>query len=476
MNFEFWNVFLNDLFFLFSGSLFVLYIVTLSLSIMEVMKHIRKTKNFDYRSLLSFPKLPSVSIIAPAYNEEKTIIENIKCLLSLQYLDYEIIIVNDGSKDSTLATIIQYFGLIKVERAYDLKIPCAKIRGVYQSNNPAYHNLLIVDKENGGKADALNSGINVSRKDLFLAIDVDCIIEPDAILKMVRPFIDDSTHKVIVSGGVVRVANSCEVAHGTIVKVNYPENFWARFQVMEYFRAFTIGRMAWTKLNGLLMVSGAFGLFDRDAVIKVGGYDKSTVGEDLELVVRMRKYMYEAGIKHRVAFIPDPLCWTEVPESYKILSRQRNRWTRGAIDTIKKHRKMFFNPKYGIVGMASFPYWVIYEWLSPIIELIGILFLLLVVVLNMYNIKIMALIILFVITFSLLFSTIAIYIEAYTYYKYRGIKYMFLAFLYVFLEMIIYQPANFYFSLTGNFDYFFKRNKKGWGTMTRTGFAAKKTN
>lgn len=476
MNFEFWDVFFNDFFFLFSGSLFVLYMVTLSLSIMEVKKHIRKTKGFDYRSLLSFPKLPSVSIIAPAYNEEKTIVENIKCLLSLQYLDFEIIIVNDGSKDNTLATIIQHFGLIKVERAYELKIPCAKIRGIYQSNNPAYHNLLIVDKENGGKADALNSGINVSRKDLFLAIDVDCIIEPDAILKMVRPFIDDPTHKVIVSGGVVRVANSCEVAHGTIVKVNYPKNFWARFQVMEYLRAFTIGRMAWTKLNGLLMVSGAFGLFDRDVVIKVGGYDKTTVGEDLELVVRMRKYMYEAGVKHRVAFIPDPLCWTEVPESYKILSRQRNRWTRGAIDTIKKHRSMFFNPKYGIVGLASFPYWVIYEWLTPIIELIGILFLLLIVVFNMYNIKVMALIILFVITFPLLFSTIAIYIEVYTYYKYRGIKYMLLAFLYIFLEMLIYQPTNFYFSLTGNFDYFFKRNKKGWGTMTRTGFAAKKTN
>lgn len=476
MNFEFWDVFFNDFFFLFSGSLFVLYMVTLSLSIMEVKKHIRKTKGFDYRSLLSFPKLPSVSIIAPAYNEEKTIVENIKCLLSLQYIDFEIIIVNDGSKDNTLATIIQHFGLIKVERAYELKIPCAKIRGIYQSNNPAYHNLLIVDKENGGKADALNSGINVSRKDLFLAIDVDCIIEPDAILKMVRPFIDDPTHKVIVSGGVVRVANSCEVAHGTIVKVNYPKNFWARFQVMEYLRAFTIGRMAWTKLNGLLMVSGAFGLFDRDVVIKVGGYDKTTVGEDLELVVRMRKYMYEAGVKHRVAFIPDPLCWTEVPESYKILSRQRNRWTRGAIDTIKKHRSMFFNPKYGIVGLASFPYWVIYEWLTPIIELIGILFLLLIVVFNMYNIKVMALIILFVITFSLLFSTIAIYIEVYTYYKYRGIKYMLLAFLYIFLEMLIYQPTNFYFSLTGNFDYFFKRNKKGWGTMTRTGFAAKKTN
>jgi len=423
--------------------------------------------------MLSFPKLPSVSIIAPAYNEEKTIIENINCLLSLQYLDYEIIIVNDGSKDNTLATIINHFGLIKVEKAYELKIPCAKIRGVYQSENPAYHNLLVVDKENGGKADALNAGVNVSLKDLFLAIDVDCIIEPDAILKMVQPFIDDPKHRVIASGGVIRVANSCEVDDGRIVKVNYPTNFWAKFQVLEYFRAFTIGRMAWTKVNGLLMVSGAFGLFDREVAVKVGGYDKTTVGEDLELVVRMRKYMYEVGEKHRVAFIPDPLCWTEVPESYKILSRQRNRWTRGAIDTIKKHRNMFFNPKYGIVGMVSFPYWVIYEWLTPVVELLGIAFLIILLILNLYSLKIILLVLLFVITFSFLFSTTAIFIEAYTYYKYRGVKYMFLAFLFVILEMFVYQPSNLYFSLWGNYDYFFKKNKKGWGNMTRTGFATK---
>lgn len=473
MDIAFWNKIVNILFFIFSGTLFTLYLITAFLSIAEVRKHLKKSRNFDYRTMLSFPKLPSVSIIAPAYNEEKTIIENINCLLSLQYLDYEIVIVNDGSKDNTLTTIIDHFGLIKVEKAYELKIPCAKIRGVYQSENPAYHNLLVVDKENGGKADALNAGINVSLKDLFLAIDVDCIIEPDAILKMIRPFIDDPEYRVIASGGVIRVANSCEIVEGKIVKVNYPKNFWAKFQVLEYFRAFTIGRMAWTKVNGLLMVSGAFGLFDREVAIKVGGYDKTTVGEDLELVVRMRKYMYEVGEKHRVAFIPDPLCWTEVPESYKILSRQRNRWTRGAIDTIKKHRNMFFNPKYGVVGMVSFPYWVIYEWMTPIVELFGIVFLIILLILNLYSMKIIMLVLLFVITFSFLFSNTAIFIEAYTYYKYRGVKYMFLAFLFIILEMFVYQPSNLYFSLSGNYDYFFKKNKKGWGNMTRTGFATK---
>ncbi len=475
MNIIFFNNFINVFFFIFSGTLFCFYFITAILSIVEMKNHIKKTVDFDYRTMLSFPKLPSVSIIAPAYNEEKNIIENIKCLLSIQYPDYEIIIVNDGSKDDTLATIIKFFDLIKIERAYELKIPCEMIRGVYQSVNPAYNHLLVVDKENGGKADALNSGINVSRKDLFLAIDVDCIIESNAILKMVRPFINDQTHKVIVTGGVIRVANSCEVAGGRIVKVNYPQNFWAKFQVMEYFRAFTIGRMAWAKLNGLLIISGAFGLFDREVVVKVGGYDKTTVGEDLELVVRMRKYMYETGTKHRVAFIPDPLCWTEVPESFKILSRQRNRWTRGAIDTIKKHKNMFFNPKYGMIGLVSFPYWVIYEWLSPIIEFFGILFLLIYLILNLYSLNIIVLVLLFVITLSLMLSTIAIYIEAYTYYKYRGVKYLFQAFLCVLLEIVIYHPSNLYFSLSGNFDYFFKKNKKGWGNMTRTGFAAMKT-
>lgn len=470
-----WMDFLNIFFFVFAATLFLIYLATAGLSIMEVNKHLKKSRSFDYRMMLSFNRLPSVSIIAPAYNEEMTIIENIKCLLALQYLDYEIIIVNDGSKDNSLAKIIEHFNLTKVERAYELSVACAPIRGIYQSVNQAYSNLLVIDKENGGKADALNAGINVSKKDLFLAIDVDCIIEPDAILKMVKPFIESNEHVVVASGGVIRVANSCEVVDGKIVKVNYPTNFWAKFQVMEYFRAFTLGRMAWSRLNGLLIISGAFGMFDRRRVIKVGGYDKTTVGEDLELVVRLRRYMHEVEKKkYRVAFIPDPLCWTEVPESYKILSRQRNRWTRGAIDTIRKHKRMFFNPTYGITGMASYPYWVIFEWLAPVIELAGFLFLSYLVLIGGVNSRILILMLLFVMAFSVLFSTIALFIEAYTYNKYRGVKYMLQAYLFILLEMVVYQPANMLFALSGNYDFFFTKNKKGWGNMTRTGFAQKK--
>ena len=470
-----WVRFLNDLFFIYACSLFSMYTLIGILSIFELRRYKNKNKNIDYKSMLSFYKLPSVSVIAPAYNEQLTIIENIKCLITLQYPDFEVIIVNDGSKDDTLATVIDYFDLVKVDRAYDLQVPCAPIRGVYKATNPAYSHLFIIDKENGGKADALNAGINVARNDLFLGIDVDSIIEPDAILKMVKPFIDDQKHIVIASGGVIRVANSCEVTDGKISKVTFPRNMWAKFQVLEYFRAFTLGRMAWSRLNGLLIISGAFGLFDRKRVIKVGGYDKTTVGEDFELVVRLRRYMHEVERKkYRVAFIPDPLCWTEVPESYRILSRQRNRWTRGAIDTILKHKKMILNPKYELIGMLSFPNWVLFEWLAPIIQAIGLVYATIVLLFGLVNAHVMISLLLFVLTFSIMYSLFAIFFEAYTFHKYRGMGYVIQSILFVFLEMFFYQPLNMYFSLTGNFDFFFRKKKKGWGTMTRTGFAKKK--
>jgi len=466
---------LNSFFFIYACMLFLIYVLTALLSVLELKNYINKNRYVDYKSMLTFQKLPSVSIIAPAYNEEKTIIENIKCLLSLQYQNFEIIIVNDGSKDNTLSKIIDYFDLIKVDIAYESNLACAPIKSIYKSNNPAYSHVLIVDKENGGKADALNAGINVSQKDLFLALDVDCIIEPDALLKMVKPFLDDRKHLVIASGGVVRIANSCEVSEGKIVKVNYAQNFWAKFQVLEYFRAFTMGRMAWSKLNGLLIISGAFGLFDRKRVVKVGGYDKTTVGEDLELVVRLRRYMHEVEKKkYRVAFIPDPLCWTEVPESYKILSRQRNRWTRGGIDTILKHRKMFFNPNYGLIGMVSFPYWVLFEWLAPILQFFGLLYFAVITVLGLLNQYVFLILLLFVFSFSVMYSLFAVFFEAYTYNKYQGAGYIIQVFVFILLEMLIYQPLNMFFSLSGNYDFFFKKNKKGWGDMTRTGFTKKK--
>ena len=465
---------INVLFFVYGIIIFASYILTAMLSVMELSKYFTRNRRYDYNAMLGFECLPTISILAPAYNEEKTIIQNIIGLLNVKYQSFEIIVVNDGSKDNSLQTVIEYFDLVKTNQFYDMQVPTKNVRGIYKSRNKAYNHLTVVDKENGGKADALNAGVNVSKSDLFLAMDVDCIVEPDALLRMVKPFIEESEVECIASGSVIRVANSCEIEDGIITKVHFPKNIWAKFQVLEYFRAFTLGRMAWSKINGLLIISGAFGLFDRKRAVAVGGYDTSTVGEDLEIVVRMRRYMHEVEKKkYKVAFIPDPLCWTEVPESYRILSRQRNRWTRGAIETIRTHRKLMLNPRYGLIGMLSFPYWVLFEWLAPVVQFFGLGYVLFITIFGLLNLNTFAIMMLFVISFALMYSFFGIFYEAYTYNKYRGLSYLFKAFIVAFIETLFYQPLNMYFSITGNFDSFFRKKKKGWGDMTRKGFEKK---
>jgi len=463
----------NWLIFVYACALFISYLLIALLSTSELKKYHSRNRYSDFLKMLSFQKLPSVSIIAPAYNEEKTIVDNINCLLSLKYKDFEIIIVNDGSKDQTLNKIIQYFDLIKTDMAYESQIITKNIRGIYKSRNNAYNHLTIIDKENGGKADALNAGLNYAHNELFLAVDVDSILEPDALLRMVKPFIEEIKVKVIASGGVIRVANSCEIENSRIIKVNFPKNQWAKYQTIEYFRAFTLGRMAWSRINGLLIISGAFGMFDRETALAAGGYDTSTVGEDLELVVRMRRYMHDIEKKkYKIAFIPDPLCWTEVPESLKILSRQRNRWTRGAIETIRKHMKMAFNPKYGRIGMISFPYWIFFEWLAPIIQFLGIGYVILLTIFGLLDVKVFLIMTLFVLSFAVMYSFFSVLLEAIYYNKYKNVTYLGNLLLLSVMEMFVYQPINMLFSLSGNIDYFFKKKSRhSWGNMTRKGFS-----
>jgi poly-beta-1,6-N-acetyl-D-glucosamine synthase len=458
--------------FLIYGSLILLsYIVMAILSSFELSDYVKRIRYFRFKTIKECKLLPSISIIAPAYNEEASIIQNIRSLLSLDYPKLEVIVVNDGSKDKSLEKVIEYYKLVKVNYAFDQLLPTEKIRNVYKSTNVAFSNLIFVDKENGGKADALNAGINVSRSDLFLAIDVDCIIESDAILRMVKPILEENEKRVIAVGGVVRVANSCDIKDGRIVKANYPKNLWAKYQVLEYFRAFTMGRMAWSRINGLLMISGAFGLFDRDIAMKCGGYDRTTVGEDFELVVRMRKYMHRVEKqKYKVVLIPDPLCWTEVPSKLKILRNQRNRWTRGSIDTVLKHKDVLFNPNYGQMGLVSFPYWVFFEWLAPIIETIGLIYFVLMAFMGKVNVPIFLILLLFTFSFSLLLSSFAIFYETFIFNRYKGHKFLFSVLLIAMTEILIYHPLNVYFSMLGNYTFFIKGDKKGWGKMVRTSF------
>lgn len=459
--------------FIYSALLLFSYIAVAIFSIGETRKYIHKNSFTDYRILASSTHAPSVSILAPAYNEGKTIVENIRSLLSIYYANLEVIVINDGSKDDCLQKMIQAYELEKIDYFVDYKIKTKDVRGVYKSRNPIYHKLLVVDKVNGGKADALNVGINISSNKYLVCIDVDCILEQDALLKMVKPFLEQTDERVIASGGVVRIANSCIIEDGKLVKVKLAADYLPRMQILEYIRAFILGRMAWSRLNGLMLISGAFGAFDKDIAIKCGGYDHNTVGEDMELVVRMRRYMEERNEKYRVTYIPDPLCWTEAPSSFDILGRQRNRWTRGTIETLRTHKKMFFNPKYGLLGMLSYPYWFLFEMCAPVIEFFGFVCFFIFAAFGLLDWGFFFAYFLFIVSFGYLYSAFAILMEVITYHQYKRRIDILLLLLTALTEPFYFHPFVVWSGIKGYIDYF--RKKKSWGEMTRQGFAKKTT-
>ncbi|WP_276361389.1 glycosyltransferase [Daejeonella sp. H1SJ63] len=469
---DIFNVAISSLFLGYSLFLMCGYIFIGLYSIGELKKYLRKNSFTNYRLLANSAEAPKISIIAPAYNEGANIIENVRSLMSIYYSNLEIIIVNDGSKDDSLEKLINSYELYKAEFFVNEQIPTKSVRGVYKSRNSIYSKLLVVDKENGGKADALNVGINVSRNDYIVCIDVDCILEQDAILKLVKPFLETNKFRVIATGGVVRIANSCEVVDGRLVKVHLPKQLLPRLQTLEYIRAFLLGRMAWSRLGGLMLISGAFGAFDKEIAIKCGGYNHKTVGEDMELVVRMRRYMEENRIPYRVSFIPDPLCWTEAPSTFQILGRQRNRWTRGTIETLKMHKVMFFNPKYHLMGMLSYPYWFAFEFLAPIIEFVGFIYFNLFILFGEVNVKFALSLLLMVYSFGVLYSVFGILMEVRTYNQYKDRKDTLKLLLATLIEPLILHSFGVWHAIMGNIDLL--RKKSSWGEMTRAGFSTPK--
>ena len=447
------------------------YIILAIFSSRETIEYLKKNSFVNYKDLLTSDIAPSISIIAPAYNESLNIVENVRSLLSTHYVNYDVIIVNDGSKDDSLEKLIEAYDLERVNYLINQKVPTKPLRaGVFKSKNPAFEKLIVVDKENGGKADALNCGINISESKYLACIDVDCLLLEDSLQRMVKPFLEYTDRKVIASGGVIRIANSCKIENGKLLEVNFPDKWLERVQILEYLRSFLLGRMAWARLNGLLVISGAFGLFDKEIAIKVGGYDTTTVGEDMEIIVRMRRYMEEEKLPYKVAYIPDPLCWTEAPDNRKILISQRNRWTRGTIETLKLHKKIGFNPKYRILGVLSFPYWLIFERLAPIVEVVGMLYFIFLVLYQQISWSFVVGLFLLAYLFSLLFSFVAIFTEEFTYHQYKkkgiGLKLV----LTIFLEPFILHPLILYAAMRGNYDYYFNKKKK-WGVMVRKGLS-----
>jgi len=432
-----------------------------------IKKYDRDNSPIDFEMLKMSSLAPKVSLIAPAHNEGVTIIENVKSMLALQYPSLDIIIVNDGSTDDTIEKLKLTYRLKKIDLKTTGEIKTERVKAVYHSEIIHSHRLIVVDKENGGKADALNAGINIANTNLVACIDVDCVLEPDAILKMVKPFLMDK--KVIATGGVIRISNASKVKSGKLVKARIPNRLIEKFQFLEYLRAFLIGRMGWSKMNGLLIISGAFGLLRRDLVVKCGGYMRGTVGEDMELIVRMRKWMHQNDQEYRMEYIPEPLCWTEVPGNLKILGRQRNRWTRGLIDTLILHKDMALNKKYGLIGMLSYPYWLLLEWLAPILEVLGLIYMVFLFWNDRLDWMYSGSLLLLVYAFAVMISFFALLLDEQTTFQYsdpNDLKHLVLTAL---LEPLLYHPLIIFWAIRGNIDYW--RGNRSWGAMQRQGFS-----
>jgi cellulose synthase/poly-beta-1,6-N-acetylglucosamine synthase-like glycosyltransferase len=361
-----WTDYLNAVFLAYFASVNFIYLSLMLLASMALYRH------WHYRDIHDLPArytlaYPPISVLVPAFNEEKTIVATLRSILQLTYAEFEVVVINDGSRDDTMAALVREFDLQLFPQAVRVQLPTQPIEAIYRSAH--YPQLVVVDKLNGGKADALNAGINVCQYPLFCGVDADSILQRDSLELVVQPFLRSS--QVVATGGTIRAANGCEVQGGYLKRVGLPRNRWARFQVMEYLRAFLLGRLGWSELNAMLIISGAFGVFKKSTVIDVGGYDTHSLGEDMELVVRMHRLLKQRGQPYKIEFVPDPVCWTEVPEDRITLRNQRIRWQRGLSQSLSANWSLMFSRRGGWVGWVAFPYMVIYEWLGPAIELLG---------------------------------------------------------------------------------------------------------
>lgn len=427
----------------------------------------KKTQDADYINVV-YAK--PVSIIVPAYNEEEGILESIYSLLNIRYPQVEFIIVNDGSTDKTQAKVMKEFEMVPIDRIVRKQLATKEMNQIYQSTK--HPNLLLIDKENGGKADALNAGINVTRYPYFCSIDGDSLLDKNALLRVMKPIIN-SNEEVIAAGGTIKIANELNVELGTVSGSGMAKSPLVIMQIIEYIRAFLIGRIALSKLNLVLIISGAFSVFNRQWVIDAGGYSSDIIGEDMELVVKLHRLIKERKSNKRIAYVADPVCYTEAPQKLSVLRRQRRRWHQGLLESLWRHKSMTFNPKYKSIGLIAMPYFWIVEALGPIIELVGYGFILFTIFLgDFYYTYALTLFLLFII-YSAVYSIAAVLLDAWatdTYPKAGVIAKMMVCAL---TEIFWYKPLTLLWRLEGLFR--FIQGNKEWGKMERTGFSKEDT-
>lgn len=446
---------------------FILYLMvyTLILGVSVVMGAVSVYENRKKKELKNVIKSENnvrVSILVPAYNEEVTITQTIESLLNLEYKDYEIIIIDDGSSDSTANEVIRYCKMAKVERFVLNKIPSKKINSIYEGSHNGIP-IMLVKKENGGKADSLNVGINVANYPWFMCIDADSMLQADSLQKIVEPIIEDN--RVIASGGAIMLNNGVKLKDGKIQKYNLPRNLLASMQVIEYNRTFLASRIMFDKINANLIISGAFGLFRKDVVIAAGGYEPSTRGEDMELVIKIHTFCRANKRDYKMRYVSDAICWTQAPEKLKDLIKQRKRWHVGLFECMRKYKEILLKPEYGVIGSIAYLYFFIYEFMSPYIEVFGMIVTLLLFLLNIVNIKFMMIFYLFYTILGVLITIVTyfttIYINELNFNMKNIGKVLMLCFFEVgFLRMVLSWVR--FTALIG-----YRKNKYKWGKIER---------
>jgi len=466
MGIDIWYTFVSAVgwfVFLFMVAVIAFYTFLLLVSLVQLRKSYQLDEWEPYEELLDVSYAKPLSILVPAYNESAGIFGTVRSLLSIEYPEYEIIVINDGSTDDTLTKLIESFQLVRINHVIRQQLKTKRVKAVYRSK--LYRHLFVIDKENGGKADALNAGINVSRYPYFCSIDGDSVLERSAFLKVMKPIID-SDGEVIASGGSIRIANGCEIESGEIVKVGLSRHPLVVMQVIEYLRAFLMGRIGLSRHNLLLIVSGAFGVFSKRWVIEAGGY-AHTVGEDMELVVRLHRLIKERKESKKIVYVPDPVCWTEAPESLKYLRRQRSRWHRGLLESLWIHRRLIFNPKYGSIGLVSMPYFLFIEFFGPVVELLGYVVMLVSLFFGGVYIEFAILLFLLSVIYGSIFSMAAVLLEEWTVRKFPNVSDIVRLFLFSLTESLWYRPLTVWWRCEGIVDVL--RKKRGWGEMARKG-------
>ena len=411
---------------------------------------------------------PGVSLLVPAYNEEAGIVTAVKSFLTLRYPRHEVVVVDDGSTDETFVRLEQAFDLVEVPRELPHEVPVrARVLGVYVPRDGRTR-LVVVRKENSGRSEAINVAINAATEPLVAMIDGDSILEPDGLLHVTRPFADDPT-RMVATGGAIRPVNGSRVIAGRIVRVEMPQTWLPRIQLVEYLRAFLLGRTGWSRLGSLILISGAFGLFRRDVVVEVGGLDPNSIGEDFELVMRIHKRLRDEGRDYRIEFVPEPVSWTEVPVTATVLRNQRRRWHRGLWETLWAYRSMLFRPRYGRVGWVALPYYWLFELFAPLLELFGIVIVPLALLLGVVNIPFAVLFLVLAYGYAVLVTLAAMLVDEWAFHKHDRWQALGVTVAASVLENIGYRQATVWWRLEGWWASL-RGKKHVWGVMTRTGF------